>query len=115
MEQAEGRACLPEEQQNEIRQTNWTEHAERRTCLSEEGRSEIRQTDRTGYADGFACLSEEGHAEMCTHHDMGVIHEEQDSCDNCHRRDFRIDPRYKLTFTVCSLERGDSCMQAHQG
>jgi hypothetical protein len=31
---------------------------------------------------------------------MDVIHKEKDSCDNCHRRDFSIDPRYKLTFTV---------------
>ena len=29
-----------------------------------------------------------------------VIHKEKDSCDNCHRRNFSIDPRYKLRFTV---------------
>jgi hypothetical protein len=43
---AEGRACLSEEQQSEIRQTNLMGHAEGCACLSEERRSVIRQTDR---------------------------------------------------------------------
>ena len=63
------------------------EQAEGRSFLSEEQRTEIQQTDRTIHAGGFSRLLEEWHAEICTHHDMGVIHEEQDSCDNCHRRD----------------------------
>jgi len=73
---AEGYACLPEERQSEIRQTNLMGHAEGCTCLSEGRRSEIRQTDRTGHAEGHACLSEKqqseiqqtdrtGHAEGC--------------------------------------------------
>ena len=51
-------------------------------------------------AEGHARLSDEQHAESCTHHDMGMIHKEKDSCDNCHYRDFIVDPRYKMTFTV---------------
>ncbi len=54
-----------------------------------------------GHAERHACLSaKERHAERRAHHDMGVIHEEKDSCDNCHRKDFSVDPRYKLMFTV---------------
>jgi hypothetical protein len=68
MGHAEGRACLSEEGQSEIRQTNQTGHAEGRACLSEERRIEIRQTDRTGHAEGRACLSEERHAENGAHH-----------------------------------------------
>ena len=97
---ADGRACLSAERRSEIRQTDLTGHAEGRACLSEERRSEIRQTDRTGHAEGRARLSEERHAERHAHHDMDVVDEEKDSCDNCHRRDFSVDPRYKLTFTV---------------
>jgi hypothetical protein len=107
MEQAEGHAHLSEEQRSEIRQTNRTGHTEGRACLSEEQRSEIRQTDRTGHAEGRVRLSEER-----AHHDMDVIHEEKDSCDNCHRRDFSIDPRYKLTFTVVSNEEIRTCKLA---
>ena len=92
--------CQSAERQSGIRQTNRTGHAEGRACLSEERRSEIRQTNRTGHADGRARLSEERHAERRAHHDMDVVDEEKDSCDNCHRRDFSVDPRYKLTFTV---------------
>ncbi len=57
------------------------EQTEGCACLSEEQRSAIWQTNWTGHADGFARLSEEKHAERCAHHDMGVIYEEQDSCD----------------------------------
>ncbi len=56
---AEGRACLSEEGQSEIRQqTNLMGHAKGCTCLSEEGRSEIRQTNLTRHAEGHVCLSE---------------------------------------------------------
>jgi hypothetical protein len=65
-----------------------------------ERRSEIRQANRTGYAEGRVRPSEERHAERRTHHDMDVVDEEKDSCDNCHRRDISVDPRYKLAFTV---------------
>ena len=81
-------------------------------CLSEERRSEIRQTNRTGHADGRARLSEERNAERRAHHDMDVVDEEKDSCDNCHRRDFSVDPRYKLTFTVVSNEEIRTCKLA---
>jgi hypothetical protein len=78
MGHAEGCACLSEEQQSEIRQTDWTGHAEGHACLSEKRQSEIRQTDQTGHAEGCACLSAErqseiqqtnwtGHAEGCAH------------------------------------------------
>ena len=100
------------ERQSEIRQTNRTGHAEGRACLSEERRSEIRQTNRTGHADGRARLSEEQNAERHAHHDMDVVDEEKDSCDNCHRRDFSVDPRYKLTFTVVSNEEIRTCKLA---
>ena len=109
---AEGRACLSEERQSEIRQTNRTGHAEGCACPADERRSEIRQTDRTGHAEVFARLSEERHEERRVHHDMDVIHEEKDSCDNCHRKDFSIDPRYKLTFTVVSNEEIRTCKLA---
>ena len=59
MGHAEGRSCLPEEQQSEIRQTDLMGHAEGHACLSEEGQSEIWQTNQTGHAEGRACLSEE--------------------------------------------------------
>ncbi len=49
-------------------------------------------------------VREERHEERRAHHDMEVVDEEKDSCDNCHRRDFSVDPRYKLTFTVVSNE-----------
>jgi hypothetical protein len=109
---AEGHACLSEERQSEIRQTNRTGHAEGRACLSAERRSEIRQIDRTGHAEVFAHLSEERHAERRAHHDMDVADEEKDSCDNCHRRDVSVDPRYKLTFTVVSNEEIRTCKLA---
>ncbi len=41
-----------------------------------------------------------------------MIDEEQDSCDNCHRRDFSVDPRYRLTFTVVSNEEIHTCKLA---
>ncbi len=87
-------------------------HAEGRAFLSEERRSEIWQTNRTGHAEVFARLSEEQHAERRMHNDMDVIHEEKDSCDNCHRRDFSIDPRYKLTFSVVSNKEICTCKLA---
>ena len=43
---------------------------------------------------------------------MDVVDEEKDSCDNCHRRDFSVDPRYKLTFTVVSNEEIRTCKLA---
>jgi hypothetical protein len=43
---------------------------------------------------------------------MDVVDEEKDSCDNCHRRDFSVDPRYKLTFTVVSNEEMRTCKLA---
>jgi len=92
---ADGHACLSEEQRSEIRQTNRTGHAEGCACLSAERRSEIRQTNQTGHAEVFTRLSEERHAERCAHHDMDVVDEEKDSCDNCHRRDSSVDMRYK--------------------
>ena len=110
--QEEGHACLSEERQSEIWQTNRTGHAEGRACLSDERRSEIRQTNRTGHADGRARLSEERHAERHAHHNMDVVDEEKDSCDNCHRRNFSVDPRYKLTFTVVSNEEIRTCKLA---
>jgi hypothetical protein len=110
---AEGRACLSDERRSEIRQTDLAGHAEGCTCLSDEQQSEIRQTNWTGHAEGHARLSEDKlHAERCVHHDMSVIHKENDSCDNCHRRDFSIDPRYKLTFTVVSNEEIHTCKLA---
>jgi hypothetical protein len=109
---AEGRACLSEERQSEIRQTNRTGHADGRACLSEERQREIRQTDRTGHAEVFARLLEERNAEKHAHHDMDVVDEEKDSCDNCHRRDFIVDPRYKLTFTVVSNKEIRTCKLA---
>jgi hypothetical protein len=53
-----------------------------------------------GHAERRARLSEEQHAERHAYHDMDMVHEEKDSCDNCYYRDFSIDPRYKLMFTV---------------
>ncbi len=46
------------------------------------------------------------------HHDMDVIHKEKDSCDNCHHRDFSVDPRYKWMFTVGSNEEIHTCKLA---
>jgi hypothetical protein len=43
---------------------------------------------------------------------MDVVDEEKDSCGNCHRRDFSVDPRYKLTFTVVSNEEIRTCKLA---
>ncbi len=43
---------------------------------------------------------------------MDVIDEEWDSCDNCHRRDFSVDPRYRLTFTVVLNEEIRTCKLA---
>jgi hypothetical protein len=111
-EHAEGRACLSEEQRSEIRQTDRTGHAEVFACLSEEQRSEIRQTNRMGHANGRARLSEERNAERREHHDMDVVDKEKDSCDNCHRSDFSVDLRYKLTFTVVSNEEICTCKLA---
>ena len=112
MVQAEGHAHLSEERRSEIRQTDRTVQAEGRARLSEERRSEIRQANRTGHAEGRVRLSEEQHAERRVHHDMDVVEEEKDSCDNCHRRDFSVDPRYKLTFTVVSNEEIRTCKLA---
>ena len=100
------------ERRSEIRQTDRTGHVEGRACLLEERQSEIRQTDRTGHAEARARLSEERHEERRAHHDMEVVDEEKDSCDNCHRRDFSVDPRYKLTFTVVSNEEIRTCKLA---
>jgi hypothetical protein len=47
---AEGCACLSEDRQSEIRQTDRTGHAEGYACLSEKQQSEIWQTNRTGHA-----------------------------------------------------------------
>ncbi len=94
------------ERQNEILQTNRTGHEEGRACLSEERRSEIRQTNQTGHAEGRARLLEEQNAERLAHHDMDVVDEEKDSCDNCHRRE------YKLTFTVVLSEEIHTCKLA---
>ena len=77
-----------------------------------EQQSEIRQTDWTGHAEGRARLSEEQNAERRAHHDMDMVDEGKDSCDNCHRRDFSVDPRYKLTFTVVSNEEICTCKLA---
>jgi hypothetical protein len=109
MGHADGHARLSEERQSEIRQTNLTGHAEGHACLSEERQSEIRQTDRTGHAKGCACLLEERNAERRAHHDMDVVDEEKDSCDNCHHMDFSVDLRYKLTFTVVSNKEICTC------
>jgi hypothetical protein len=80
---------------------------------SEEQQSEILQTNWMGHAERHARLSAvERHAERHVHHDMGVIHKEKDSCDNCHRKDFSIDPRYKLTFTVVSNKEICTCKLA---
>ena len=103
---------MSEEQRSEIWQTNRMGHTEGHACLSEERQSEIRQTDWTEHADEFACLSEERYAKRCTHNDMYVIHEKQDSYDNCHCRDFSVDPRYKLTFTVVLNEEIHTCKLA---
>jgi hypothetical protein len=100
------------ERRSEIQQTNRTGHAEGHACLSEERQSEIRQTNWTGHAEGRARLLEERNAERRSHHDMDVVDEEKDSCDNCHRRDFSVDPRYKLTFTVVSNEEMRTCKLA---
>ncbi len=43
------------------------------------------------------------------HNDVDVIDKERDSCDNCHRRDFSVDPRYRLTFSVVSNEEIRTC------
>jgi hypothetical protein len=112
MGHAEGCARQSAERRSEVRQTNLTGHAEGCACLSEEQRSEIRQTDRTGHVERRARLSEERHAERRAHHDTDVVDEEKDSCDNCHRRDFSVDPRYKLTFTVVSNEEIRTCKLA---
>ena len=112
MGHADGRARLSEERRGEIRQTNLTGHAEGRAHLSEERRSEIRQTNLTGHAEGHARLLEEQNAERRAHHDMDVVDEEKNSCDNCHRRDFSVDLRYKLTFTVVSNEEIRTCKLA---
>jgi hypothetical protein len=64
MEYAEGRKCLSEERQSEIRQINLMGHVAGCACLSEEQRSEIRQTDRTGHEEGCACLSAERRSEI---------------------------------------------------
>ena len=87
---AEGRACLSEERQSEVRQINLVGHAEECACLLEEQQREIRQTNRTEHADGRARLSEKRHAERRVHCDMGIIHKEKDSYDNYHRRDFSV-------------------------
>ncbi len=75
-------------------------HPEGHACLSEKRQSEILQANRMGHAEGHARLSEKRHVERRTHHDMDVVDKEKDSCDNCHHRDFSVDPRYKLAFTV---------------
>ena len=46
------------------------------------------------------------------HHDMDVVHEEKDSCDNCYHRDYSVDPRYKLMFTVVSNKEIRTCKLA---
>jgi hypothetical protein len=65
-----------------------------------------------GNAEQCARLSEERHAERHAHHDMDVVHEEKDSCDNCYHRDFSVDPRYKFTFTVVLNEEILTCKLA---
>ncbi len=66
-----------------------------------------------GMQRGAHVCQQRGHyAERCAHHDMGMIHEEKDLCNNCHRRDFSIDPRYKLMFTVVSNEEIHTCKLA---
>ena len=68
--------------------------------------------DQSDGACRWVCLSEERHAERRKQHDLDVVDEEKDSCDNCHRRDFSVDPRYKLTFTVVSNEEMRTCKLA---
>jgi hypothetical protein len=68
--------------------------------------------DQSDGACRWVCLSEERHAERRKQHDLDVVDEEKDSCDNCHRRDFSVDPRYKLTFTVVSNEEICTCKLA---
>jgi hypothetical protein len=80
--------------------------------LSEEQQSEIRQTNWMGHAEGHTRLSEEQHAERHAHHDMDMVHKEKDSCDNCYHWDFIVDPRYKLTFTVVSNKEIGTCKLA---
>ena len=43
---------------------------------------------------------------------MDVVDKVKDSCDNCHRRDFSVDPTYKLTFTIVSNEEICTCKLA---
>ena len=43
---------------------------------------------------------------------MDVVNKEMDSCDNCNHRDFSVDPRYKLMFTVVSNEEICTCKLA---
>jgi hypothetical protein len=81
---AEGCACLSEERQSEIRQTNLMGHAERCACLSEEWRSEIRQTNWTGHAEGHACLSEKRWSETRQTDPTG--HAEGRACLSAERR-----------------------------
>jgi hypothetical protein len=84
MEYAEGRKCLSEERQSEIRQINLMGHVEGCACLSEERRSEIWQTDRTGHAEGHACLSEQQRSEIRQTDRTG--HEEGCACLSAERR-----------------------------
>jgi hypothetical protein len=65
-----------------------------------------------GRAEGRARLSKEQHAERRVHHDMDVVDKEKDSCDKCHRRDFSVDPRYKLMLTVVSNKEIRTCKLA---
>jgi hypothetical protein len=101
------------ERRSEIRQTDLTGHAEGRACLSEEQQSEygrpIEQCKQRGVHVSQRSNKEERHAERRAPHDMDLVNEEKDSCDNCHRRDFSVDPRYKLTFTVVLNEEIRTC------
>ena len=104
--------AVSKSRENEKRRKSAARKRKWRERQSAERRSEIRQTNRTGHAEARARLSEERHEERRAHHDMEVVDEEKDSCDNCHRRDFSVDPRYKLTFTVVSNEEIRTCKLA---
>jgi hypothetical protein len=99
--------------ENEKRRKSASRTHKCRKTQSEEQRSEILQTNWTGHAERHTHLSaEERHAERRAHHDMGVIHEEKNSCDNCHHKDFSVDPRYKLMFTVVLNKEIHTCKLA---
>ncbi len=80
--------------------------------MSVRGATKWDTADQSDRACRWVCLSEERHAERRKQHDLYVVNKEKNSCDNCHRRDFSVDPRYKLTFTVVSNEEIRTCKLA---